>query len=419
MLRILHTADVHLGARHTDLGERATAQRERQFAAFARTIELALAEKVDLFLVAGDLFDSNVQPRRSVDRVVAQLKRLVEAKMPFRFNCVVTSSTAPTVPEVARMAIKYNARAVNYLNYNSFEDQTMENRMQQNVMNFANLKPIMTEACDMLEEAGIALEENELLIEREILANGKSRAFAASRPVTAALLKQLAPWLGDIHGQNEQQQLHDTVSQRGILDEFAGKEVTVAQVEDFVLAETAFNNTHYKRQVLAPLENADLVGLDLTQDIHDVILRHLDRSEAPAAVLREKVKKGELGMKSGKGFYDWTPETADADANERTGNSTTGTPAERSSSARKPCGRKQPTTGSKRLRSRARAISGRVTNNGSASPALRRAAICSSARCAIKCWCVSNSTAKKSCAKNACSRTHWAASATCAWGRMG
>lgn len=74
----------------------------------------------------------------------------------------------------------------------------------------------------LLEEAGIALEENELLIEREILANGKSRAFAASRPVTAAVLKQLAPWLGDIHGQNEQQQLHDAVAQRGILDSFAG-----------------------------------------------------------------------------------------------------------------------------------------------------------------------------------------------------
>lgn len=73
----------------------------------------------------------------------------------------------------------------------------------------------------LLEEAGIALEENELLIEREILANGKSRAFAASRPVTAALLKQLAPWLGDIHGQNEQQQLHDATSQRDLLDDFA------------------------------------------------------------------------------------------------------------------------------------------------------------------------------------------------------
>ncbi|HEU0123882.1 MAG TPA: DNA repair protein RecN [Bryobacteraceae bacterium] len=73
----------------------------------------------------------------------------------------------------------------------------------------------------LCEEAGISLEEGELLIEREILANGKSRAFAASRPVTVALLKQLAPWLGDIHGQNEQQQLYDAVAQRGILDEFA------------------------------------------------------------------------------------------------------------------------------------------------------------------------------------------------------
>ena len=76
MLRLLHTADVHLGARHADLGDAAAAQRERQFAAFQATVELALAEKVDLFLIAGDLFDSNTQPRRSVERVAAQLKLL-------------------------------------------------------------------------------------------------------------------------------------------------------------------------------------------------------------------------------------------------------------------------------------------------------------------------------------------------------
>jgi DNA repair protein SbcD/Mre11 len=81
MLRLIHTADVHLGARHDDLGEQASAQRERQFAAFKTAIDLALAEKVDLFLIAGDLFDSNVQPRRSVERVAAELKRLVDAKI--------------------------------------------------------------------------------------------------------------------------------------------------------------------------------------------------------------------------------------------------------------------------------------------------------------------------------------------------
>jgi DNA repair protein SbcD/Mre11 len=82
MPRLLHMADVHLGARHDDLGPAAAAQRERQFAAFERAIGLALSEKVDLVLVAGDLFDSNSQPRRSVERAAAQFARLVERHIP-------------------------------------------------------------------------------------------------------------------------------------------------------------------------------------------------------------------------------------------------------------------------------------------------------------------------------------------------
>lgn len=81
MLRVLHTADIHLGARHADLGEQAAAQRERQFAAFRATVDLAIAEPVDLVLIAGDLFDSNVQPRRSVELVAAELRRLVDARI--------------------------------------------------------------------------------------------------------------------------------------------------------------------------------------------------------------------------------------------------------------------------------------------------------------------------------------------------
>ncbi|HXU85906.1 MAG TPA: DNA repair exonuclease [Verrucomicrobiae bacterium] len=79
MLRLLHMADVHLGARHADLGEQAAAQRERQFAAFTAAVDLAIAEKVDVVLIAGDLFDSNTQPKRSVERVAAEVKRLVDA----------------------------------------------------------------------------------------------------------------------------------------------------------------------------------------------------------------------------------------------------------------------------------------------------------------------------------------------------
>jgi DNA repair protein SbcD/Mre11 len=81
VLRIVHTADVHLGARHADMGDQASAQRERQFAAFKTTVDLAIEERVDLFLIAGDLFDSNTQPRRSVERVAAELARLAAAKV--------------------------------------------------------------------------------------------------------------------------------------------------------------------------------------------------------------------------------------------------------------------------------------------------------------------------------------------------
>lgn len=81
MLRLLHLADVHLGARHADLGDAAAAQRERQFAAFRAAVDLAIAEQVDIVLIAGDLFDSNTQPRRSVERVAAELKRLAAARI--------------------------------------------------------------------------------------------------------------------------------------------------------------------------------------------------------------------------------------------------------------------------------------------------------------------------------------------------
>ncbi|MGZ6260549.1 MAG: metallophosphoesterase family protein [Candidatus Limnocylindrales bacterium] len=79
MPRLLHMADVHLGARHQDLGQAAAEQRERQFDAFRRALDLALAEHVDVVLVAGDLFDSNQQPRRSVERAAAELGRLPAA----------------------------------------------------------------------------------------------------------------------------------------------------------------------------------------------------------------------------------------------------------------------------------------------------------------------------------------------------
>jgi len=63
--------------------------------------------------------------------------------------------------------------------------------------------------------------------------------------------------------------------------------------------------------VLGPLENADMVGLDMTLAIHDYILKYIDSSPGSSPLLREKVKKGELGFKSGKGFYNWSREESE------------------------------------------------------------------------------------------------------------
>jgi 3-hydroxybutyryl-CoA dehydrogenase len=61
--------------------------------------------------------------------------------------------------------------------------------------------------------------------------------------------------------------------------------------------------------VLGPLENADMVGLDLTLQIHDYILKHIERSTQPSPLLKQKVEEEELGFKTGQGFQKWTPDT--------------------------------------------------------------------------------------------------------------
>jgi 3-hydroxybutyryl-CoA dehydrogenase len=79
-----------------------------------------------------------------------------------------------------------------------------------------------------------------------------------------------------------------------------------AQTVDLVVK----NSFGMRLPVLGPLENADLVGLDLTLAIHNVILRHLEASPEPSPLLARYTGEHRLGMKTGKGFYEWPPEAA-------------------------------------------------------------------------------------------------------------
>jgi len=60
--------------------------------------------------------------------------------------------------------------------------------------------------------------------------------------------------------------------------------------------------------VLGPLENADLVGTDLTLAIHKTVLPDIDNRAGPSPYLEALVTKGKLGFKSGEGFRAWSAE---------------------------------------------------------------------------------------------------------------
>ena len=64
--------------------------------------------------------------------------------------------------------------------------------------------------------------------------------------------------------------------------------------------------------VLGPLENSDLIGTELTLDIHKTIIPALDHSTGPNPYLDKLMSEGKFGVKSGEGFMVWAPEEAQA-----------------------------------------------------------------------------------------------------------
>jgi 3-hydroxybutyryl-CoA dehydrogenase len=78
---------------------------------------------------------------------------------------------------------------------------------------------------------------------------------------------------------------------------------------DAETVDTVIKNSFGRRlAVLGPLENADLVGTDLTLAIHRTVLPAIDNRPAPSPYLERLVREGRLGFKSGEGFRQWTPD---------------------------------------------------------------------------------------------------------------
>lgn len=103
----------------------------------------------------GDIHDEVVSVKGAYGKIVAAIEGMRSAGIPFRFNCTMSKPVVPVIPTIAQKAIEYGAHAVNYIAFNPFGDQQTGQRTHENVPKYSDIKPLLAEAIDALETAGI------------------------------------------------------------------------------------------------------------------------------------------------------------------------------------------------------------------------------------------------------------------------
>src|SRR2546423_2479486 len=88
-----------------------------------------------------------------------------------------------------------------------------------------------SEIAQLLDEHGIEADEPLVVLKREIVASGRTRAWVNGSTVSATLLAEIGRHLVNLHGQHEAQTLLDPESQRRILDVFAGATEVASQTQ--------------------------------------------------------------------------------------------------------------------------------------------------------------------------------------------
>ena len=106
---------------------------------------------------------------------------------------------------------------------------------------------------EKLQEFGVEVVEDELMIQRELLQNGKSNCRINGQLATVALLKQIGPYLIDIHGQNEHFLLLNEEKHLGLLDEFAHHQMGLLMAE----YDEAYAKVVTAKQELRALQTAE------------------------------------------------------------------------------------------------------------------------------------------------------------------
>ena len=154
-------------------------------------------------------------------------------------------------------------------------------------------------------ELGVELEDGRLVLKREVLREGKSRAWVNGSPVTISVLGEIGSLLVDLHGQHETQGLLRPDAQRDMLDAYADadvervavrhahgrlKELEQREAELTTRQEDVRRKADYLRHVLQEIERAKpKVGEDESLEVESKRLTHADELGRLARELEEAV----------------------------------------------------------------------------------------------------------------------------------
>lgn len=119
----------------------------------------------------------------------------------------------------------------------------------------------------VLADAGIDAEGGDLIIKREVVANGRGKIFVNNQAGTLQLLKTIQPHIIDVHGQGEQQSLLSTVTQTNLLDAFAGNESRRREIEDLFeqITELLKELSESRKSEAERLQMLDLIGYQINE----------------------------------------------------------------------------------------------------------------------------------------------------------
>jgi len=152
---------------------------------------------------------------------------------------------------------------------------------------------------------GVELEDGRLVLKREVLREGKSRAWVNGSPVTVGVLSEIGGLLVDLHGQHETQGLLRSDAQRDMLDAYADADVERVAVRDAHVRlqdlsqreaelttrqDDVRRKADYLRHVLHEIERAKpKVGEDEALDVEANRLAHAEELGRLARELEETV----------------------------------------------------------------------------------------------------------------------------------